>query len=161
MDIKIVGSICFDDHELNVYGDLEEPLFMAVEIAKLIDYSTGNTSHMLEKICEEDEIVVLVVRSSYGRNGTTRYQKKYFVTELGLYNILSQSRKPIARKWRRIVHQQLIDMRKEKKLNIVEQFEDWDHELDDIFIDPETDIMMRSITIQGGDVIQVPYEEEE
>ena len=154
MEIQVVGVIRFDDHELNVYADLDEPLFMAVEIAKLIDYSIGNTAKMLE-ICEEDEVMLVTVLRPYGYK-TVRRRPAYFVTELGLYNILSQSRKPIARKWRRVVHQQLIDMRRDNNLDIVEQFEEWDHALDDIYWDEETGRLMQSATLPGGDVMQVP-----
>ena len=44
---------------------------------------------------------------------------------------------------------------------IVEQFEEWDHELDTIYFDEERGILMQSVTVAGGDVEQVPYEEEE
>ena len=81
------------------------------------------------------------------------------VTEMGLYNILSQSRKPIARKWRRIVHSNLIMMRKNNKLTIDGQFEEWDAMVDNLFIDPETGILMEFKTVQGGDVEVKPYEE--
>ena len=36
--------------------------------------------------------------------------------------------------------------------------EDIDHILDTLFYDEETGILMRSITVQGGDVDQVPFE---
>ena len=81
-----------------------------------------------------------------------------FVTETGLYNILSQSRKPTARKWRRVVHEELIRLRKAKDMNVIEQFEEWDHELDDLYYDEETDTLMQSVTVQGGDVDQIPFE---
>lgn len=74
-----------------------------------------------------------------------------------MYNILSQSRKPIARKWRRVIHNELIRLRKVRNFDIMQQFEEWDHELDTLYIDPDTGILMQSVTIQGGDVIQVPY----
>ena len=50
-----------------------------------------------------------------------------FLTEHGLYNVLAQSRKPIARGWRKIVHEELIRLRQSRGKNIVEQFEDWNH----------------------------------
>ena len=83
-----------------------------------------------------------------------------FVTENGLYNILSQSRMEIARAWRRIVHDELINMRRTKGRNIAEQFEEWDHALDNIYFDEETGKLMQSVTVQGGDVEQIPYEED-
>ena len=82
----------------------------------------------------------------------------WFISELGLYNVLSQSRKPIARGWRRIVHQELINLRRSRKKNIVEQFDDWDEELEGIYFDEETGILMQSVTMPGGDVEQIPVE---
>ena len=84
-----------------------------------------------------------------------------FVTERGLYNIFEQSNKPVARKWRRIINDELIDLRKSRGKNVVDQFADWNHKLDTIFMDPETGQMMQSVTVQGGDVIQIPYVKEE
>jgi hypothetical protein len=45
-------------------------------------------------------------------------------------------------------------------LNVVEQFEEWDRELDTLYWDEETQTLMQSVTVQGGDVEQVPYEGE-
>lgn len=149
--MKVVGQIRFDNKFLDVYRTLDNPLFRAGDISSLIEYSDGNTYKMLE-MCEEDEKLKLPIVVAGQRRVVS------FVTENGLYNILSQSRKPIARKWRRIAHDELILLRKSRGKNVVEQFEDWDHMLDDIYIDEKTKILMQSITVQGGDVIQVPYE---
>nr|WP_330419738.1 hypothetical protein [[Ruminococcus] lactaris] len=70
-------------------------------------------------------------------------------------------RMEIARSWRRVVHDELINMRKEKGRNIAEQFEEWDHAMDNIYFDEETGQLMQSVTVPGGDVIQIPYEKEE
>lgn len=145
-----VGTIKFDSKLLNVYASLDAPIFRASDVAKMIDYSEGNTWKMLA-MCEDDEKLNLPMVVA----GQVRTVS--FVTETGLYNILSQSRKPIARKWRRIIHDELIRLRKSRDMNIVDQFDEWDHELDTLFIDPETGILMQSVTVQGGDVIQVPY----
>lgn len=148
--MNIVGTIKFDNRLLNVYQSLDEPFFKASDVANMIDYSDGNTWKMLE-MCEQDEKLNLPLVVAGQRRIVS------FVTETGLYNILSQSRKPIARKWRRIIHNELINLRQSRNMNVLEQFGDWDHRLDDIYFDEETGIMMQSITIQGGDVIQVPY----
>lgn len=149
--MNVVGSITFDGRNLKVYGSLDDPLFLAMDVASVIDYSDGNTWKMLS-LCEEDEKCNLpVVVAGQSRNCT-------FVTESGLYNIMSQSRKPIARKWRRIAHMELIKLRKSRGNDIVEQFNDWNDLADTIYFDEETGIMMQSVTVQGGDVIQIPYE---
>lgn len=151
-NIKIVGTIVFGGQILNVYGDLDDPLFRANDIGKLLKYSSGNDWKLLE-MCEEDEKLKLPLVVAGQRRSVN------FVTEHGLYNILSQSRMELARAWRRIVHDELINLRKNKGLNISEQFEEWDQALDNIYFDEETGILMQSVTVQGGDVIQIPYED--
>lgn len=150
-DVKdVVGTINFDNRKLDVYSSLDEPIFKASDVANMIDYSEGNTWKMLE-MCEADEKLNLPL--------VVAGQKRVvsFITETGLYNVLSQSRKPIARKWRRVIHDELVNLRKARNFDILMQFDQWDHEIDSIYIDEETGILMQSITVQGGDVEQVPY----
>lgn len=151
---KAVGTIKFDKRELNVYSDVNDPLFRATEVGELIDYSEGNTWKMLE-MCEADEKLSLPMVVAGQRRSVV------FVNEHGLYNILSQSRKPIARKWRKIVHEELIQLRRARGLDIMAQFKEWDHELDTLYFDEKTGILMQSITVQGGDVEQRPYKPKE
>lgn len=148
----ILGRINFGSIGLDVYSSLDEPIFRASDIAEGIGYSVNNT-YSLTQPCEEDEKLSLPMVVA----GQVRMIS--FVTEAGLYNILAQSRKPIARKWRKIISDELIALRRSRNKNVVEQFDDWDHKLDDIYIDEETGVMMRSVTVQGGDVIQIPYED--
>lgn len=146
----VVGTIKFDNKLIDVYSSVNTPIFKASDIAEIIDYS-NNTWNLLN-MCEEDEKLKLQMVVAGQRRTVS------FITETGLYNVLSQSRKPIARKWRRIIHEELINLRKARAKNIIEQFEDWDHELDTLYIDEETGILMQSVTVAGGDVEQVPYE---
>lgn len=147
------GQIEFGGHVLHVYNSLDEPLFQAVEVAKLIDFSIGNTAHMLRQVEQDEKILVNTRNNSTSNRGNPNM---WFVTELGLYNVLSQSRKPIARGWRRVVHQELIELRRSRQKNIAEQFEDWNDALDSIYFDEETGILMQSVTMPGGDVDQIP-----
>lgn len=148
---EVVGTISFDNRLLSVYASLDEPVFRASDIAQMIDYSAGNVWKMLE-MCEEDEKLNLPMVVAGQRRSVS------FVTETGLYNILSQSRKPLARKWRRVIHTELVRMRKEKGMDIVAQFEEWDHMAETIYYDENTGLLMQSITVQGGDVDQIPYD---
>lgn len=152
--MNIVGKISFDGHMLEVYDSLDAPYFRAAEVAKLMDYSAGKTSQMLELI-EKDEYLLTVLQVAGQRREVA------MITELGLYNILSQSRKPIARKWRRVVHSNLILLRKERHFTITDQFEEWDMQCEDFFIDTETGELMEIRTVAGGDVEIVPYNEED
>lgn len=118
-DVDILRTINAQGHELNIYGTTEEPLFLAVEVAKVIDYSVGNTSHMLNSV-DLDEKVLLNTRNNNTSNGKGN-PEKWFLTEDGLYEVLMQSRKPIARRFKRAVK----DILKELRLSGKADFEDW------------------------------------
>lgn len=148
--MEIVGSVIFKDKTLPIYSSLDVPLFRASDVAKLIEYSDGNAWKMLE-MCEADEKLTLPMVVNGQRRAVS------FITETGLYNILAQSRKPIARAWRRVVHEELIALRKSRGKNVAEQFQDWDDAAESIYFDEETGMMMQSVTVAGGDVEQVPY----
>lgn len=150
MEVKIVGSIRFKNYTLPVYGDLDEPLFKAADVAELLDYGANNVWN-LTNLCEEDERLVLPADAGGQRRNVT------FLTETGFYNVLAQSRKHVARAWRRVVHEELIALRRSRGKNVSDQFEDWDHQADSIYFDDETGMLMRSVTVPGGDVEQVPY----
>lgn len=114
MQTDILRTTNFQGHELNIYGTNEEPLFLAVEVAKLIDYSVGNTAHMLNTVDMDEKLLVTLVRSGQGR-------EMWFLTEDGLYEVLMQSRKPIARRFKRAIK----DILKELRLSGRADFEDW------------------------------------
>ena len=148
--VKVVGTIKLGGKELEVYSSLDEPVFKASDIATMLDYSAGNVWNLLG-MCEEDEKLLLTMVVAGQRRQVS------FVTERGLYDILEQSRKPLARKWRRVINDELITLRKARNLNILERFEEWGHELDNLYFDEDTGIIMESVTVAGGDVEQVPY----
>ena len=145
MIVNVVGTLHFDGNELPIYGDLDEPLFRATDIATLIGYSVGNTFKMLD-MCEEDEKLLLPIVVSGQRRRVS------FATETGLYNILAQSRVPLARKWRRVIFDELIELRRGRGRNVIEEFDEWDHRLDDLYFDEEKGVMYQCVTVEGGDV---------
>ena len=147
-----IGTINFNNQFLNIYGSIDDPCFIAVDVAKIIDYANGRTDEMITTLEKDESFKTTLVRNGQRRTVS-------MITELGLYNILSQSRKPTARMWRRVVHQQLIDTRKARGMRIEDQFDEWDDLLESIYIDEKTGILMQSVTVAGGDVEQVPYEQ--
>lgn len=150
VDVKVVDSLMFNGQKLDIYSSVDVPLFRVIDIATMIGYSAGNGWNLLD-LCEKDEKLNLPMIVA----GQTR--KVSFVTELGLYNILAQSRMPLARKWRKIVHKELIAIRKSHNLNVSEQFDQWARLSDTLYFDTETGVMMQSVTVAGGDVEQIPY----
>lgn len=151
MNTEIVGTIKFGNHMLHVYSSLDEPLFRATDVADIIEYSNDNTFRLLGLVEEDEKLNLPVVVAGQRRNAS-------FVTETGLYNILAQSRMPIARAWRRVVHTELVELRKQRGLDISQRFNEWNDLMGTVYFDEESGRLMQSVTIPGGDVEQIPWE---
>lgn len=150
--IERVGSITFDNMELDVYSSMREPLFLAWDVAASLGYD--DVPRMTE-VLETGEYFKLKINYKEFGEATA-----VVLTESGLYNAMSQSRVIMARKWRKIIHEELIRIRKESGKTIGQQFDEWDAMLDDLYFDEEKGTMMQSVTTQGGDVVQIPYRKE-
>jgi prophage antirepressor-like protein len=97
MDILKVFSLLENEtgeqYKINIQGTLDEPLFQANQIGKIL--GIGNISESLKDF-GEDEKVISITDTLGGKQDTI------FLTELGLYRLLGRSRKPIAstfQKW--------------------------------------------------------------
>lgn len=94
--------------KIQMYGNIENPLFLASDVAGWIDYSKSNgkfkVSQMI-KVCEDDEKGIYNVATPGGK------QEKWFVTEDGLYEICMQSRKPIAKQMKKEIKAYLKSIR--------------------------------------------------
>lgn len=94
---------------LSVYGTPIEPLFKAKEVAEVLDYSkTGegyyDTSRMLGTVDEDEKLLRTIFVAGQNR-------EMWFLTEQGLYEVLMQSRKPIAKDFKRGVKKILKGIR--------------------------------------------------
>ncbi|MDO4584691.1 MAG: phage antirepressor KilAC domain-containing protein [Planctomycetia bacterium] len=90
--------------ELKVYGTFEEPLFLAADVAEWIEHS--DTRKMTDTVDEEEKLIGTIFRSGQNR-------EMWFLTEDGLYEVLMQSRKPIAREFKREVKRMLKEIRRQ------------------------------------------------
>ena len=93
MDILKAFSLIDETHNINIQGTVENPLFQANQIGKLLGIS--NISDSIIKF-EEDEKVIDLTYTNGGQ------QQLLFLTEIGLYKLLGRSRKAIAaifQKW--------------------------------------------------------------
>ncbi len=75
---------------LHTLGGVQEPLFLAKDVAKWIENS--NTSQMVRNI-DEDEKIKQIAPIYNVYNGQYENQECLFLTEDGLYEVLMQSRK--------------------------------------------------------------------
>lgn len=100
------------EKEFKMYGTKEAPLFLAKDVAEWIEHS--NVSKMIED-CDLDESEmtkqVIEITYSYGNGFRTRKQESLFLTEDGLYEVLMQSRKPIAKAFKKEVKKILKQIR--------------------------------------------------
>lgn len=90
--------------DFKIYGDMENPLFLAKDVAVWIDYSISNVSKLVNMV--DDEEKVRNITTTLGGN-----QEAWFLTEDGLYEVLMQSRKPIAKQFKKEVKKLLKDLR--------------------------------------------------
>lgn len=90
-------------HEFTIYGTSDEPLFLAKDVAELIEHT--NSRVMLQSVDEEEK----GVRKVYTLGGE---QEMWFLTEDGLYEVLMRSNKPIAKEFKKGVKTILKEIRK-------------------------------------------------
>lgn len=122
--------------------------------------------NMLTRVSVESSSNPLKVVRSKGDN-KTRWMLA--VNELGIYEALFASRKLEARKFRVWTGTIMKKLRKCVGLEGYEVMqmadseiqEDINHILDTLYWDEEKKCVMQSVTVQGGDVEQVPFEKED
>lgn len=89
--------------QLTVYGTMEQPLFLAKDVAEWIEHS--NAASMLQSIDADEKTLLTNINNAYGG------QSAWFLTEDGLYEVLMQSRKPIAKQFKKGVKNILREIR--------------------------------------------------
>lgn len=89
--------------EFRIYGDFDNPLFLAKDVADWIEHS--NPTEMVRTIDDNEKLNSTILSAGQNREVT-------FLTEDGLYEVLMQSRKPIAKEFKMQVKQILKDIRK-------------------------------------------------
>lgn len=100
--IEVLKSTEVLGKELNVYGSIEEPLFLAKDVATWIGHT--NPASMLQSIDEDEKLIETMFISGQGR-------EVWFLTEYGLYEVLMQSRKKIAKQFKKEVKKILKEIR--------------------------------------------------
>lgn len=100
------------------------------------------------------------------RSRARHTQDMIAINEIGIYEALFASRKLEARKFRYWSASVIQKLRKSVGLEGYEVMrmtdkdiqDEVDHILDSLFYDDETKTLMQSVTVQGGDVEQIPFE---
>ena len=106
-EITILNKTQILGKEFTIYGTMEEPLFLAKDIAKWIEHSDPST--MVRNVDEDEKLIQTMFVSGQNR-------EVMLLTENGLYEVLMQSRKPIAKEFKSRIKQILKEMRLGKKV---------------------------------------------
>lgn len=130
------------------YGDIENPLFLARDVANWIEHS--DVSKMMKSV-DEDEKVKNIIRTLGGN------QEMWFLTEDGLYEVLMQSRKPIAKEFKKKVKKMLKDLR----LNRLNMYQNMSPELRAIFVIDEKQQQMEVKVDYLYNHMTIDYEQQE
>lgn len=88
--------------DFKIYGDAENPLFLAKDVAQWIEHQ--QPTQLVENVDDNEKLMCLINTSGQKRN-------MWFLTEYGLYEVLMQSRKPIAKEFKKQVKQILREIR--------------------------------------------------
>lgn len=102
-ELKVLNEQEVLGKHFKVYGTPEEPLFLAKDVADWIEHS--NPRMMLQTVDDDEK----GVRNVYTPGGM---QEAWCLTEDGLYEVLMQSRKPIAKEFKKKVKEILKTIRK-------------------------------------------------
>lgn len=104
-ELKVLNEQEVLGKQFRVYGTVEEPLVLAKDVAEWIEYDTSSVNKMLANV-DDDEKVRKNVPTLGGM------QESWCLTENGLYEVLMQSRKPIAKQFKKEVKEILKTIRK-------------------------------------------------
>lgn len=86
-----------------IFGTVENPLFLAKDVAEWIEHS--NVTEMLRGVDDDEKLTSTILMAGQNRQVN-------MLTEDGLYEVLMQSRKPIAKQFKKEVKKILKSIRK-------------------------------------------------
>jgi len=92
-EVEQVTVITILGTPFNMYGTIDNPIFLANEIAEKIEYSMDKVGQMLDLVEDDEKLTDTIYRAGQRR-------EMWFVTENGLYELLMQSRKPLAKQFK-------------------------------------------------------------
>ena len=114
-EIQVLKQTELLGHQFAVYGTPEEPLFRAKDVADFIEHT--NVSKMVQSLDEDEKVkcfgIIKDITNGYSECESSDYNGSIslFLTEYGLYEVLMQSRKPIAKQFKKGVKAILKEIR--------------------------------------------------
>lgn len=122
MEMKVIASQEIFGKKFDIYGSIEEPWFLAKDVADWIEHK--DVSMMIRKVDDVEKGTNNVC--TLGGN-----QEMWFLTEDGMNEVLMQSRKPKAKEVKKEIKQILKDIRKHGAYMTPEKIEE-------VLLNPDT-----------------------
>lgn len=102
-ELKVIDERIVLEKEFRIYGTVENPLFLAKDVAEWIEHSDRNK--MIKSVDEDEKLIGTLFLAG-------QHREVVMLTEDGLYEVLMQSRKPIAKQFKKKVKEILKSIRK-------------------------------------------------
>ena len=99
---NIIGTTTINGFLFEIYGTVENPLFLAKDIATVLEHSHVPT--MMQSVDDEEKLMCTILTSGQRREMNC-------VTEGGFYELMMLSRKPIAKSFKKEVKKVLHELR--------------------------------------------------
>jgi phage antirepressor YoqD-like protein len=128
-DLQILDERTMFDKTFRMYGTPDEPLFLAKDVAEWIEHSDVST--MLRTVPEDEKLTQTMFVSGQNRD-------YWCLTEDGLYEVLMQSRKPIAKSFKKEVKNILKTIRKHGAYMTPQKIEE-------VLLNPDTIIQLATL----------------
>lgn len=103
-ELKIINEQEVLGKNFKVYGDINNPLFLAKDVANWISYDESKVGQMLNSVDEDEKKTSPIFYSG-------QIREMWFLTEDGLYEVLMLSKKPIAKQFKKKVKEILKTIR--------------------------------------------------
>lgn len=123
-ELKIINEQEILGKKFRIYGTLDNPLFLAKDVAEWIDYTYKDkkkgirkVSQMVSMVDDDEKIKIkcnlggLQSSPSSSHGGVRDNTDVWFLTENGVYEVFMQSRKPIAKEFKKEVKRILKTIR--------------------------------------------------
>jgi len=114
MDILKAFSLCDKEYPINIQGTIDEPLFQANQIGKLLEMA--NINKLLSSFDNNEKVITK--SSTLGG-----IQNVTFLTERGLYKVLARSNKPIAKKFQDWMVNVIKELRQQGEYRLKQEHE--------------------------------------
>lgn len=115
--LQVISNQNVLGNDFQIYGTFEEPMFLAKDVADWIEHN--KPAEMISNVDHDEKLMAIISHSGQNR-------QMWFLTEDGMYEVLMQSRKPIAKQFKKQVKVILKEIRQtgqytQKPLTTAEQ----------------------------------------